>query len=163
MRYFIVFIVLLPYSYSSAFSQNRNVWEFASWEMKLRQVQDSLHDRQIDYNYVLNDGKVAFIKINIVDYQGWAVEFFFAMSTQELYQLTTKKKFSQNESQKAEKELATVSEYLREVWGAPIKEMEEKTAPFCQYEYIWQVENTKINLTSCRTSSISLTINYLKK
>jgi hypothetical protein len=162
MRYITVFTFLLLFSLPSAFSQNGNIWEFVGWEMKLKQVQDSLHDRQIDYTYQLNDGKGAFIKVSVTDYQGWAVDFFFSLSTQELYQLTTKKKFTQNDTQKAEKELIKVSEYLREAWGAPIKEVEEKTAPFCQYEYVWQVENTKISLTSCRTTTTSLTVNYLK-
>ncbi len=164
MKYFAVFIFfLLLLCHTPVFSQNGNIWEFVSWEMKLKQVQDSLHDRQIDYTYLLNDGKGAFIKVTVADYQGWNVEFFFSMSTQELYQLTTKRKFGQNESQKAEKELDKVSEYLREVWGAPIKEMQDKTAPFCQYEYIWLAEKTKIIATYCKTSSISLTVTYLKK
>lgn len=162
MKYITVFTFLLLFSQTPVFSQNVTIWEFVGWGMKLGQVQDSLHDRQIDYTYQLNDGKEAFIKVSLADYQAWAVDFFFSMSTQALYQLTTKKKFAQNETQKAENELVRVSEYLREAWGAPIKEIEEKTAPFCQYEYIWQVENTKISLTSCKTSFTSLTVTYLK-
>lgn len=163
MRYITVFTFLILSFQTPIFSQNIAIWEFVGWEMNLKQVQDSLHDRQIDYTYQLNDGKGAFVKVSLADYQGWAVDFFFSMSTQELYQLTTKKKFAQNEAQKAENELVKVSEYLREAWGAPIREIEEKTAPFCQYEYIWQVGNTKISLASCRTTTTSLTVTYLKK
>lgn len=162
MRIFI-FVCFLLLSYFPAFSQNENVWEFVGWEMKLKQVQDSLHDRQIDYTYLLNDGKGAFIKVSVADYQGWTVEFFFSMNTQLLYQINTKKKFSQNDLQKAEKELERVSEFLRETLGAPIKEMQDKTAPFCQYEYVWEVEKTKITATYCKTSTISLTVVYIKK
>ncbi|TAH21968.1 MAG: hypothetical protein EAZ08_02225 [Cytophagales bacterium] len=163
MRYVFAFTCFLLLSHFPAFSQNENIWEFVNWEMKLKQVQDSLHERQIDYSYSLNDGKGAFIKVSIADYQGWSVDFLFSMSSQLLYQISTKKKFAQTDVEKGEKELAKVSEYLRETWGAPLKEMEDKTAPFCQYEYVWGVGNTKITATYCKTSTISLSVVYLKK
>ncbi len=163
MKYkiFLLFL-LLTYSFS-VFSQNSEGWEFASWSMKLKQVQDSLYEKQIDYTYSLHEGKGAFVKVSVADYQGWAVDLLFAMETQLLYQVSTKKKFARNEVQKAEKELETVTDYMRESWGVPIKEMADKSAPFCQYEYVWELEKTKITINYCNTSSIALNVIFFSK
>jgi hypothetical protein len=159
-----IFLFLLSVIYSlSAFSQNKDGWEFASWHMRLKQVQDSLYEKQIDYTYSLHEGKQAFIKVSVAEYQGWAADFFFLMETQQLYQVTTKKKFILNEIQKAEKELENVSDYMRENWGAPVKEVTDKSAPFCQYEYVWELEKTKITINYCKTSSIGLNVIFLAK
>lgn len=161
LRYLFLLFVLLN-SFPS-FAQNREGWEFLSWDMKMRQVQDSLTARKIFYTYDLNEGKGTYIKFKIADYEAYEVNLFFYIENQLLYQVNTKRKFALKENQDAEMELERVVSTLREAWGAPIKENMDKTAPFCQYEIVWELEKSLVSVTYCKTSSISLTINYNKR
>jgi hypothetical protein len=158
-----LFLLFLLFSSFPSFAQNREGWEFLSWGMKMRQVQDSLTVRKIFYTYDLNEGKGAYIKFKIADYEAYEVNLFFYTENQLLYQVNTKRKFALKESQEAEVELERVVSALREAWGAPIKETTDKTAPFCQYEIVWELEKNLVSITYCKTSSISLTINYNKR
>jgi len=162
---FVWYSLLLFLSVSSfpSFAQNKEGWEFLSWDMKMRQVQDSLTERKIFYTYDLNEGKGAYIKFKIADYEAYEVNLFFSTENQFLYQVNTKRKFALKEIQEAEIELDRVVSAMREAWGAPIKENMDKTAPFCQYEIAWELEKSIVNVTYCKTSSISLTVNYNKK
>lgn len=153
----ISFLVVSP-----IFAQQEG-WEFTSWEMKLKQVQDSLHDRQIEYSYLINDSKGGFLKISLADYQTWVTDLFFSLDSQLLYQVTSKKKFANKDAQNAIQALEELTERFREIYGAPAQEVEDHTAPFCQFEYLWELEKTKIKLTYCKTSTISMTIVYSKK
>lgn len=161
LMYLCLFFLL--FSNLTSFAQNREGWEFLSWDMKMRQVQDSLTERKIFYTYDLNEGKGAYIKFKIADYEAYEVNLFFYTENQLLYQVNTKRKFALKESQEAEMELERVVSALREAWGAPIKETMDKTAPFCQYEIVWELEKNLVSVTYCKTSSISLTINYNKR
>jgi hypothetical protein len=158
----LLLMVFLVIPLTSIFAQNRG-WEFTSWEMKLKQVQDSLHDRQIEYTYLINDSKGSFLKLSIADYQSWVTDLFFALDTQFLYQVITKRKFSNKESQTAMQALEQLTDNFREIYGAPAKEVEDLTDPFCQFEYVWELEETKVTLTYCKTSTISMTVVYAKR
>jgi hypothetical protein len=160
---FFLFTFLTFALFASSAHAQRNGWEFTSWDMKLKQVQDSLHERQITYNYAINDSKGGFLKISIADYQSWATDLFFALESQFLYQVTSKRKFNNKDAQVAAQTFEQLIDNFRETYGAPVKETEDLTAPFCQFEYIWELEHTKIVATYCKTSSVSLTLVYQKR
>lgn len=159
---FSLYLLFLTTCFPS-FAQNREGWQFLTWEMKMAQVQDSLAEKKIIYTYDLNEGKGAYIKFKILDYQAYEVNLFFAMETQYLYQVSTKRKFLLKDRQFAEEELENIVLGFKEAWGAPVKENTDKTAPFCQYEIVWELEKTKVSLTQCKTSSVSLTVIYNKR
>ena len=156
------FAFVLSLICSPAFAQKEG-WEFTSWDMKLAQVQDSLHDRQIEYTYLINNGKGGFLKITLADYQSWVTDLFFSLESQFLFQVVSKKKFANKDAQTATQTFEQLTDNFREIYGAPVKEAEDSTAPFCQFEYIWELERTKITLTYCKTSTISLTLVYAKR